>query len=320
MRRIAPSEIMAFTIDPPLRGINLGNALEAPAEGAWGVTLQEEYFSLIKEAGFTAVRIPIRWPAHALPKAPYTISPTFFDRVDWAVEHALDQGLITIINIHHYDEFVNDPPAEYERFLALWRQIAEHYQEYDADLWFEILNEPHGRLDGALWNRYAREALAVIRETNPSRPVVIGPGDWNGIGALGRLELPPEDRRLVVTFHYYAPFEFTHQGAEWVPTSQRWLGTTWEGTPAQQEAVRRDLDKALVWAQKEGRPLLMGEFGAYSKADMASRVQWTAFVAREAELRGISWAYWEFCAGFGAYDPQSGTWREPILKALIPSP
>ena len=41
------------------RGINLGNALEAPREGAWGLTLQVEHFERIKQAGFAAVRIPI---------------------------------------------------------------------------------------------------------------------------------------------------------------------------------------------------------------------------------------------------------------------
>src|SRR5512134_2270109 len=34
------------------RGINLGNMLEAPNEGEWGLFVQEEYFDLIKEAGF----------------------------------------------------------------------------------------------------------------------------------------------------------------------------------------------------------------------------------------------------------------------------
>ena len=34
------------------RGINLGNALEAPTEGSWGVTLQASYFEVIKAAGF----------------------------------------------------------------------------------------------------------------------------------------------------------------------------------------------------------------------------------------------------------------------------
>lgn len=32
------------------RGINFGNALEAPTEGEWGVVLQEEYFQVAKDA------------------------------------------------------------------------------------------------------------------------------------------------------------------------------------------------------------------------------------------------------------------------------
>ncbi|MBS3770990.1 MAG: hypothetical protein KGY69_12130, partial [Bacteroidales bacterium] len=46
------------------RGINLGNALEAPSLGEWGVELKEEYFEMISEKGFNSVRIPIRWNAH----------------------------------------------------------------------------------------------------------------------------------------------------------------------------------------------------------------------------------------------------------------
>src|SRR5262245_45593506 len=47
------------------RGMNLGNALEAPQEGEWGVRLRAEYFSAIKKAGFTTIRLPVRWSAHA---------------------------------------------------------------------------------------------------------------------------------------------------------------------------------------------------------------------------------------------------------------
>ena len=47
------------------RGVNLGNALEAPREGEWGIVLEEAFFRLIAEAGFDTVRVPIRWSAHA---------------------------------------------------------------------------------------------------------------------------------------------------------------------------------------------------------------------------------------------------------------
>lgn len=74
-----------FTLNQRLgRGINFGNALEAPNyEGEWGLRLREEYFQLVTEAGFDSVRVPIRWSAHARKSEPFTIDPRFFERIDW---------------------------------------------------------------------------------------------------------------------------------------------------------------------------------------------------------------------------------------------
>ena len=83
------------------RGINLGNALDGPHEGAWGVTLKADYFRLIKKAGFNSVRIPIRWSTHASTAAPYDIETDFFQRVDWAIGQALSRNLAAVINVHH---------------------------------------------------------------------------------------------------------------------------------------------------------------------------------------------------------------------------
>ena len=300
------------------RGVNLGDALEAPHEGEWGVIVQAEYFRLMAEAGFDSVRLPIRWSAYAGDQAPFTIQPAFFERVDWAVNQALENGLVVIIDLHHYVEMMSEPDDHRERLMALWRQVAEHYQAYPEDVYFEVLNEPNGVLGGELWNEIAAEALAVIRETNPTRPVILGPDGWNGVRQLGALRLPEEDRNLIVTFHYYLPFEFTHQGADWVDGSDAWLGTTWTGTPSQQKAIEADFDYAAAWGEQNERPIYLGEFGAYNRADMASRALWTATVARQAELRGFSWGYWEFCSGFGVYDRVRQTWVEPLRQALLP--
>ncbi|MCL4207202.1 MAG: cellulase family glycosylhydrolase [Pirellulaceae bacterium] len=300
------------------RGINLGNALEAPQEGEWGVTLDETYFRKIKEAGFDSVRIPVRWSAHADKAAPYRIDPEFFARVDWAVAQALGQRLIPVLNMHHYDEIFQEPDKHRERFLALWGQIAERYKAQPPALAFELLNEPHAGLDAGKWNRLLADTLAVVRRTNPTRKVVIGPVGWNSIGELQSLVLPEEDRNLVVTVHYYSPFQFTHQGASWAGAqSNQWLGTKWTGTSAEKQAIQRDFDKAIAWAVQHRRPIYLGEFGAYSRADMESRARWTRFVAEEALQRKMGFAYWEFCSGFGAYDPQREHWVEPLKAALL---
>ena len=157
-----------------------------------------------------------------------------------------------------------------------------------------------------------------MRRTNPDRNLILGPGEWNSFNNLSSLVLPDDDRHIIVTFHYYLPFHFTHQGAEWAQGSQEWLGTTWEGKDSEKKAIASDLDQAAAWAKKKDRPLYLGEFGAYYKADLDSRVRWTDYLARQAEARGMSWAYWEFGAGFGIYERDLKIWMTPLLNALIP--
>jgi endoglucanase len=299
------------------RGINLGNALDAPREGEWGVTLQADYFRAIKAAGFDTVRLPVRWSAHARADAPYTIDAKFAARVDWAIEQALANKLNVVVNVHHYEEMDTAPDRHLPRLIGLWQQIAARYKAKPASVYFELLNEPHGKLSAAKWNDAIPRLLAVVRKTNPSRPVIVGAAPWNSISALDELALPKADQNLIVTVHFYDPFEFTHQGASWVKGANKWKGRKWTASDAERAAIRKKFAKAAAWAKKHDRPVFLGEFGAFHVADTASRARWTGFVAREAERLGISWAYWELCSGFGAYDSRAATWRAPLKSALL---
>jgi endoglucanase len=300
------------------RGVNFGNALEAPKEGEWGMVLEARFFDLVKEGGFATIRLPTKWSAHALREAPYTVDETFFQRVDWAVDNALKRGLNIVVNMHHYDEIFIDPQKERERFIALWAQIAERYKDTPASVVFEPLNEPNGALSSGVWQRLFEDTLAEIRKTNPTRNVVFTGADWGGPSALKAMKRP-DDPHLIATFHYYLPFQFTHQGAEWANGSEAWIGTEWKRTSNERVNIDFDLDNVAKWARENDIPVWMGEFGSYGKhADMESRRLWTDYVAREAERRGFAWAYWEFGAGFGVFDRAKNAWVEPIHTALIP--
>jgi endoglucanase len=297
-------------------GINLGNALEAPKEGDWGVVLQPEYFPLIKTAGFSHVRLPVSWSTHAGVNAPYTLDPAFVERVDWAIKQARKSGLAIVLNMHHFEELEAEPDAHTSRFLAMWQQIAEHLRNEPDDLAFEFYNEPAKKIDAAKWNLLFAQTLKIVRTSNPKRCIVVGPVDWNDLHALSSLQLP-DDKNLLVTIHYYDPKRFTHQGASWMgEESKKWLGTTWTATPTETAKLTADFDEAATWARQHDRPIYLGEFGAYEKADMASRVCWTKAVRAQAKNHNFSDAYWEFCSGFGAYDPQAKQWRAPLLEAL----
>src|SRR5260370_4394729 len=166
------------------RGINLGNALEAPKEGAWGVTLKAEYFKAIKEAGFNTVRLPVKWSAYAGKDAPYTFDPKFAERVDWAIDQALANRLNIIVNVHHYGEIDVDPDKHLPRLTAIWEQIATRYKDRPASVYFELLNEPQQKLTGEDWDAAIPVLLAAERHTNPTRPLTVHPGAWNALRVL----------------------------------------------------------------------------------------------------------------------------------------
>lgn len=230
------------------RTVTMGNTLEAPREGDWGFVIQPEYFDLIRDAGFRAVRIPIRWSAHAGQAEPFAIEPAFTSRIDEVAGWAIERGLAVILNIHHYEEMAVDPRGQELRLQALWRQIAGHFAAAPDHVFFELLNEPNGACDTNLWGQIAARLIPIIRQSNPTRPLILGGGHWNSCEQLPLLTLP-NDPGLIATFHYYNPFQFTHQGAEWMAGSDAWLGTTWTATEAERAQVVADFDGVAEWSR-----------------------------------------------------------------------
>ena len=307
------------------RGINFGNMLEAPTEGAWGLSVRPDFIDAAVQAGFQTVRLPVRWSNHAAKTRPFRLDVAFTNRVESIVDKLLASGVHVVLNMHHYRVLDGDKPDDGdeaqdaglsdERYLALWAQIAQRFKGKSDKLIFELYNEPHKLLDAPHWNELMARATAVVRKTNPQRVLMLGPVDWNNASALAEMRLP-NDANLIVTIHNYAPFKFTHQGAAWIDPVLP-LGVSC--CDAEQRAeMLLPLDTAKRWSDQHRYPIFVGEFGAYEKADMASRVRFTEAMRQEMELRGFSWAYWELAAGFGVYDPEKKTFRKALLDALMP--
>src|SRR5438445_726295 len=53
------------------RGMNFGDAMDAPEEGAWGWRISASDFKVVRDAGFDHVRVPMRISAHAGREPPY---------------------------------------------------------------------------------------------------------------------------------------------------------------------------------------------------------------------------------------------------------
>ncbi len=329
------------------RGMNLGNALDGPTEGAWGVTLEERHFELIADAGFDHVRLPVRFSAHALSAPPYTIDSTFFERIDWALGEAESHGLAVILDMHHEEPLMSDPASEAERFVALWSQIAERYHERKSSLKYELANEPSLVLND-YWNYIYPKALAAVRAIDPERAVLVDGTDWASVYSLDDLRII-DDPHLVATFHVYDPSLFTMQGASWMDPEFQTQCVVFPGPPAEPVIAvpaARDVDWTARWfaaynnqpaatnpgsaaaiedvfayvdrfVADTGRAVYLGEFAVIDNADAASRERWVRLVRDHAEARKIPWAYWDDGASMAAYNVHSGEWVPYLKRALL---
>jgi endoglucanase len=279
--------------------------------------MKEKHFKLIKEAGFSNVRIKVSPFSHSLKDSLFTIDPKFLTTLDWIVKQALANKLMPIVDFHEHNAMEKDPMGTKPMFLAMWKQIAEHCKNYPQNVVFEIANEPNMKPE--TWNQLHSEAYQIIRKSNPNRTLLIGTINGNQIKFLKDLKLPEQDRNIIVAIHYYSPIQFTHQGAPWSKNNKDLSGITWTNTSKEEADVMADFDLAQEWSIKNKRPLTLGEFGAYEKGDMDSRARWTNFIARQAEARKWSWSYWQFDSDFIVYDIDKDQWVDPIKNALLPT-
>ena len=312
----AQSQVALHASDQPFkRGVNV-----LGYDPYWTDTgrrrFEWRHFAEIRKAGFDFVRLNLQAFRHM--DAQDRLDPKWLAKLDDVVGEAQKAGLGIIIDEHDFNPCSDDLSICRTKLPAFWRQVAPRFAKAPRKVAFELLNEPHAKLDAPTWNAFFAELLGIVRQTNPTRIVVVGPTSWNSFKELSTLRLP-DDRNLLVTYHYYEPFHFTHQGASWAGDVKNLHGITW-GTPHDRAAIKADFDQVAAWSKANDRPILLGEFGAYDKSGtpIAMRADWTSTVRGQAERHRFGWAYWQFEGDFVVWDMQRQQWVEPIRKALLP--
>src|SRR5664280_2581956 len=244
------------------RGINIPGVFDRDGKTVPDPPMKPEYFKKIGDAGFKNVRLVIRWSSYAQQEAPYSIDPVFFKRVDWAVEQSLANKLAVVLDFHYYPliSFTGtqtshaDPQENRTRFLALWRQVAEHYRQAPPEVMFGVLNEPSRPnlgIDG--WNALVAKTIPLLRSTNPDRTLLVQTANGGGFGSLESLRIPESEHNTIVEVHNYDPGRFTHQQASW-SSNRIYKDVHWTGTPEEKAAIDEAFAKAAAWAKKNNRP------------------------------------------------------------------
>ncbi len=307
---------------------------------------REQMFADIAKNGFQTVRIPINFGAWASCGKPYQWTNTAGlkfadDFVKWAAKNNLN----AIIDLHHveFDGKVSGA-ATTERIVWLWKEIAERYKNTDAEkVFFELRNEPHD-IEAKAWREQASAIIRAIRPIVPNHTLIVGFHDWNSRSAL--IESKPfADPNIIYSFHYYDPFLFTHQGANWtgdglpdlkyvpfpdnkkqkIETPASAKGKWVEGLinayekDSNAEKMFADLKAAKDWSVKNNVPIFLGEFGSYSKLPtLEDRCRHAAIIYSALGKLDIPNAWWEWNDSFNMFE--KGTTKiAPCMRKAIDS-
>ena len=289
------------------KGINLGNTLEPPLEGGWNnPPAQEYYFDLYKQAGFSTIRIPVRWDEHTQDTGDFMVDAPWMQRVEQVVDWALNRDLFVVLNAHH-EEWIKSGyanPLNRARFDSIWSQIAIRFKDKPEKLLFEIINEPYGLTKAQNDDLHAR-ILSIIRKTNPTRIVIIQGHNWGGSDELIAANIP-EDPYLIGSFHSYDPYNFGLQG----------IGT-W-GTTTDYNALKAKFQTVKNWSDTTNVPVILGEFGSLRTCDYNSRMKHYRAYVEYAQQFGFVSCAWDDGGDFKIMERAARKWDE-VKDILIHS-
>lgn len=313
-------------------GWNLGNTFDSTGgdETSWGnPRVTEEFLDEVRAQGFKSIRIPVTWGQHQGGAPDHTIDPAYLDRVEEVVGWALDDGFYVMINIHHDSwQWVNTMPTNHDsvldRYSDTWTQVADRFEDADARLTFESVNEP--QFTGSSGQAQELELLAELNRVfheivrgsggrNATRPLVL-PTLHTGsepalLDALAAEIAAMDDPNLIATVHNYGFWPFSVNIA----------GYTRFNSEVQQNLTDQ-LDLVHSAFTARGVPVVIGEYGLLGfdrhtgTVEQGEKLKFFEYFGYAARQRGFTTMLWDNGQHF---DRTAYTWRDQALFDQISS-
>ncbi len=281
-------------------------------------------FVLLKKLGFKSIRLPVAFEYFAEHQIPLEKVCSHVDRL---IKQCSLYGMKLIIVYHSGTLDDNNYAAETQKIAGLWCFLAKRYQKISPDnLFFDIYNEPP-HMDPQRWKDAAYNIVSAIRKADSRRTLLIGASNYNSIYELSRF-VRLADENIIYSFHFYEPFFFTHQGAEWIGDQVATTGVPFpyergkffptlnqkaKNTPGEshyneyprdgnEQSIYDKLTIVKNWANKYDVPVVCSEYGVYNKyADLDSRCRYIKAVRHQLYILNIPGLLWDYNSNFSIF-------------------
>lgn len=249
------------------------------------------------------------------------------DALTWCRKYNLRAVVdLHILRSHYFNADVKPLFTEVkaqEAFYECWRKISSELHTY-SNGWvaYELMNEPVADKSED-WNRLLNRCIEVIRELEPDRTLIVGSNLWQSYKTVKDLELPENDKNIIISFHYYHPFLFTHYKASWTPEVEyagavHYPGNvvlpedlallspeiagkyeSWTHEIYNKDVFAENFEEVLQVARLHGLKVYCGEYGCINSSPVPDRIRWWRDINEVFTSKGIARAVWDYKGGFG---------------------
>lgn len=319
-------------------GINIGNTLDATGvrerkedatvkyyETYWSnPQITKKLISMIKEAGFGTIRIPVSWDEHMNEDG--NIDDMWLDRVEEVVTYGIEEGLYVILDAHHESWLSLVPETEEqtkERLCVLWQQIAQRFIDYPEELLYEGMNEPRTIGSEGEWqggtleerevvNRLNSAFAETVRKTGGNNShrwlIITSYGGNHREPALQSLKVPNDDN-IIVAVHPYIPYSFTQDEEG----TSKWS----EQNSGDIEPIDELIDRLDKFYIKRNIPVILTEYGCIDKDNLKDRLAWAQYYTERAKSNKIGYIWWDNGKEYSLMDRKNYRWKEPKIVEVI---
>lgn len=288
--------------------------------------IKKSDYELLKKLKITCIRLPVAFEYFESTKIPVE---KVFAHIDEVLKQCRLYGIKLIID-YHYGK-INDKNylTETPKVINSWLLLTKRYiKESPNNLFFELYNEPP-HIDPKVWKDAAYNIATAIRKVDRKRTLIVGASNYNSIYELSRMERL-KDENIIYTFHFYEPFLFTHQGADWVGDQVATTGIpfpyvaknfpnlnpavigTWGESNYYQyrndgnvQSLKDKLQIVKNWSNKYYVPIICGEYGVYRKyTDEDSRCRYIKAMRKTLKALDIPGIHWDYSNNFSIFNGQ----------------
>jgi len=251
----------------------------------------------IKKYGFKTIRFPVTW-IYFIDEFG-NIDPEWILRVKEVVKWIIDKNVYCILNVYtDTEEWINGIKSK-DKYINLWKQIAEEFKDFNEYLIFESMNEPlfltpYLDYDYDTLLNFSQSFIDTIRNSekyNKERLLIISGMSSNlELTCTEKYKMPTDPaNKMAISINYYIPSRFTGKPNYW------YAYNTW-GDQDEYRELFRNFESLTNFFISNGIPVVIGEVGVKTETtkELASIREYLYSVfSLSTEYEGIMACLWD---------------------------